>query len=63
MRVFTQNLSTHVKKTLIFLEDKDEIIVLMYIKRIPNRNSPPAALLRESSREDGKVSKRTLANL
>jgi len=34
----------------------------MYIELIPNRNSPPAALLRESFREDGKVKKRTLAN-
>ena len=35
----------------------------MYIERIPNRNSPPAVLLRESYREDGKFRKRTLANL
>jgi hypothetical protein len=35
----------------------------MYIETIPNRNSPPAILLRESYREDGKVRKRTLANL
>ena len=35
----------------------------MYIERVPNRNSPPAVLLRESYREDGKVRKRTLANL
>jgi ribosomal protein L18 len=35
----------------------------MYIESIPNRNSPPAVLLRESYREDGKVRKRTLANL
>jgi transposase len=35
----------------------------MYIESIPNRNSPPAVLLRESFREDGKVKKRTLANL
>ena len=35
----------------------------MYIERVPNRNSPPAVLLRESYREDGKVKKRTLANL
>ena len=35
----------------------------MYIERVPNRNSPPAVLLRESFREDGKVKKRTLANL
>ena len=35
----------------------------MYIATVPNRNSPPAVLLRESSRTDGKVVKRTLANL
>ena len=35
----------------------------MYIERIPNRNSPPAVLLRESYREGKKVKKRTLANL
>ena len=35
----------------------------MYIEAVANRNSPPAVLLRESYREDGKVRKRTLANL
>ena len=35
----------------------------MYIERVPNRNSPPAVLLRESYREGDKVKKRTLANL
>jgi Transposase DDE domain len=35
----------------------------MYIESVPNRASPPAVLLRESWREDGKVRKRTLANL
>ena len=35
----------------------------MFIARIPNRNSPPAILLRESYRENGKVKTRTLANL
>ncbi len=35
----------------------------MYIESVPNRNSPPAVLLRESFRRDGKVRKRTLANL
>jgi len=35
----------------------------MYIEAVPNRNSPPAILLRESFREDGKIKKRTLANL
>ena len=35
----------------------------MYIAIVPNRNSPPAILLRESYREEGKVKTRTLANL
>ena len=40
-----------------------EHMVAMYIESVPNRNSPPAILLRESFREHGKVRKRTLANL
>src|ERR1700741_965381 len=39
------------------------IIVVMYVGKGPNRGSPPAVLLRESYREDGKVKNRTLANL
>lgn len=39
------------------------IFVAMYIERVPNRHSAPAILLRESYRQDGKVRKRTLANL
>ncbi len=35
----------------------------MYIECVPNRNSPPAVLLRESWRENGKTKKRTVANL
>jgi hypothetical protein len=35
----------------------------MYIESVANRNSPPAILLRESYRQDGKVRKRTLCNL
>ena len=35
----------------------------MYIDIVPNRNSPPAILLRESVREGKKVIKRTIANL
>jgi transposase len=35
----------------------------MYIEKVPNRNSPPAVLLRESYREGEQVKKRTLANL
>jgi transposase len=35
----------------------------MYVATIPNRNSPPAILLRESFRLHGKVNNRTLANI
>ena len=35
----------------------------MFIDTVPNRNSPPAILLRESYREGRKTHKRTLANL
>lgn len=53
------------RNTLIVLTSTvfDAIIVSMYIAIIPNRNSPPAILLREGYREDGKVKTRTLANL
>jgi hypothetical protein len=35
----------------------------MYVEEVPNRNSRPAILLRESYREGTKVKKRTIANL
>jgi hypothetical protein len=35
----------------------------MYIESVPNRNSPPAVLLREGRRDGKRVRKRTLANL
>ena len=35
----------------------------MYVATVPNRKSPPAILLREAFRRDGKVHNRTLANL
>lgn len=35
----------------------------MYVERIPNRNSPPAILIREGWREGGRVRKRTVANI
>ncbi len=35
----------------------------MYIEAVPNRNSPPAVLLRETYRHGGKIKKRTLLNL
>lgn len=36
---------------------------VMYITIVPNRDSPPCILLRESYRQDGKTRNRTLANL
>lgn len=35
----------------------------MYVAKIPNRNSPPTYLLRESYRENGRVKNRTVANI
>ena len=35
----------------------------MYIETVPNRNSPPAVLLREGWRDGKKTLKRTIANL
>jgi len=35
----------------------------MYVEKVPNRNSPPAILLRESRREGKRVIKRTIANI
>ncbi len=35
----------------------------MYVDIVPNRSSPPAVLLREGWRENGKIRKRTIANL
>ena len=35
----------------------------MYVETVPNRNSPPAILLREGWREGKRVRKRTIANL
>ena len=45
------------------MQVKKVYIVNMYIATIPNRNFPPAVLLRESYREGGRVKNRTLANL
>lgn len=41
----------------------DVYIVVMYIETVPNRDSPPCTLLRESYRQEGRVKKRTVANL
>jgi len=38
-------------------------MVPMYIERVPNRDSPPAILLREAWREGKRIRKRTIANL
>ena len=35
----------------------------MYVATVPNRSSPPAILLRESYRDNGKVKSRTIANI
>ena len=35
----------------------------MYVDIVPNRDSPPAILLREAWRENGKICKRTVANI
>ena len=35
----------------------------MYVEKVPNRNSPPAILLREAWREGKRIRKRTVANL
>src|SRR5436190_10087249 len=43
--------------------DMTDMIVVMYVVKVPNRGSPPVVLLRESYREAGKVKNRTLANL
>src|SRR5580704_11870889 len=37
--------------------------VSMYVATVPNRNSPPAILLRESFRLAGEVKTRTIANI
>src|ERR1700751_847141 len=46
-----------------FISWRHRYDVPMYIEAVPNRDSPPAILLRESYREAGKVKKRTLLNL
>jgi transposase len=38
-------------------------LLAMYIEAVPNRNSPPAILLRETYRQNGRFCKRTLCNL
>ena len=55
---------SHVNNIYILIVKGDwYTIVGMYITTVPNRNSPPAILLREAYRENGKVKNPTLANL
>src|SRR5512137_2034990 len=37
--------------------------IRMYVATVPNRTSPPAILIRQSYRDQGKVKSRTLANI
>ena len=41
----------------------ESIFLRLYIEAVPNRNSPPAILLRETYRQDGKFCKRAFCNL
>ena len=55
---------SHVSSNCFFYNDRHGgIYILLYITTVPNRNSPPAMLLRESFRDGDKVHTRTLANL
>ena len=45
------------------IKARPSALLAMYIESVPNRNSPPAILPRESYCENGKVCKRTLCNL
>src|SRR6266849_9471950 len=55
---------SHVNMILILhLQGIISYTVGMYVATIPNRSSPPAILLRQSFRQNGKVKNRTLANL
>jgi len=48
---------------LVVLKHEECYYIPIYVEAVPNRNSPPAILLREGWREGGRVRKRTLANL
>src|SRR5690348_3155257 len=52
-----------ITRLLLVLGHQIDSTPAMYIEAVPNRNSPPAILLRESYRHEGKVRKRTLCNL
>ena len=51
------------RRVSVMIHGLSAMIAVMYVTRVPNRGSPPAVLLRESYRQDGKVKNRTLANL
>ncbi|HEY1576592.1 MAG TPA: IS1634 family transposase [Terracidiphilus sp.] len=50
-------------KYFLYIKPLRVYYVSMYVATVPNRSSPPAILLRESYRQDGKVKTRTLANI
>lgn len=61
---FTLDKCSHVNTDIVLdMYSYLAIIAPMYIETVPNRNSPPAILLREGWREGKKTHKRTLANL
>jgi transposase len=45
------------------MSDISDYYARMYIATVPNRSSPPAILIRESYRHQGKVKSRTIANI
>jgi hypothetical protein len=58
------SIRSHVNdENCVAITDQIDYHVYMYVAAVPNRNSPPAILLRESFRHQGKVHNRTLANL
>src|SRR5467141_2663652 len=59
----SENRSHVTRWILVVYGGKNRYHAPMYIEAVPNRDSPPAILLRESYREAGKVRKRTLLNL
>ena len=52
-----------IDKIILDMAANTSIIVTMYIDVVPNRNSPPAILLRKAWREGRKIRKKTLENL
>ncbi len=50
-------------RTVLPHSDFRAVKIAMCVERIPHRNSLPSVLLRQSFRRQGKIKKRTLANL